>query len=76
MYYFIPDKIYNVLKWVCITVLPLIAWAYGAYAAEWGWPMVDQINNTIHITAAILGVLLGIDEFRARTISKAAADVE
>lgn len=69
MQYFIPDKLYNILKWICIVALPILAWGYGAYAAEWGWPMADQVANTIHITAVILGVLLGIDEFQAKVIN-------
>ena len=70
MQYFIPDKLYNILKWVCIVALPIIAWGYGAYAAEWGWPMADQIVNSIHITAVILGGLLGIDEIQAKVRDK------
>ena len=69
MQYFVPDKIYNVLKWVCIVVLPIIAWGYGALAATWGWPLADQIVDTIHILAVILGALLGIDEVQARVRS-------
>lgn len=66
MQYFIPDKLYNILKWVCIVVLPLVAWAYGAFAATWGWPMADQIVESIRIIAVVLGGLLGIDEVQAR----------
>ena len=66
MQYFVPDKVYNILKWVCIVVLPLAAWGYGALAAQWGWAMADQIVNTIQIVAVILGGLLGIDEVQAR----------
>ena len=69
MKYILPDKVYNILKWVCIVALPILAWAYGAYAAEWNWPLADQINNTIHITAALLGALLGLDEFQAKVLN-------
>lgn len=74
MAYLIPDKIYNVLKWVCIVALPIVAWGYGALAAEWGWPMADQIVDTIHIVAVILGGLLGIDEVQAKV--RSAKEVE
>ena len=66
MQHIIPDKVYNILKWVCIVVLPIAAWGYGALAATWGWPMSDQIVDTIRIVAIILGGLLGIDEVQAR----------
>ena len=70
MQYILPDKVYNILKWVCIIGLPIIAWGYGAYAAEWNWPMADHIVNSIHITALVLGGLLGIDEFQAKVLNK------
>lgn len=34
----IPDKLYDILKWVVIIVLPAIATLYAALSAVWAWP--------------------------------------
>ena len=65
MKYYIPDKVYDVLKWVCITLIPLIAWAYGYFGGIWAWPMQEQIIQTITGIGAFCGVVLGIDQVQA-----------
>lgn len=32
------DRIYDVLKWVVMIVLPAVAALYAALAPVWGWP--------------------------------------
>lgn len=32
------DRIYDVLKWVVMIVLPAVATLYAALAPVWGWP--------------------------------------
>lgn len=32
------DRIYDVLKWVVMIVLPVVAALYAALAPVWGWP--------------------------------------
>ena len=39
----LPDRVYDVLKWVTILFLPAIAVLYKSLAAEWGLPYADQI---------------------------------
>ena len=56
----IPDKVYDVLKWIVMIVLPAISTLYFALAGIWGLPMAEQIVGTIAAITTFLGVLLGI----------------
>jgi hypothetical protein len=57
---FIPDKVYDTLKWIALVVLPAIATLYFALAGIWGFPYGEQIVGTITAIDAFLGALLGI----------------
>ncbi len=56
----LPDKVYDVLKWVCLICLPAAAWGYDALGELWGFPYVDRIPQSINIVATILGILIGV----------------
>lgn len=54
------SKVYDVLKWVALIVLPAIATLYGTLAGIWGLPFGEQIPETITAVDFFLGVVLGI----------------
>ena len=54
------SKVYDVLKWITMIVLPACATAYVGLAAIWGWPYADQVAKTTAVICALLGALLGI----------------
>lgn len=54
------NKIYDVLKWVALIVLPAIAVLYETLATIWGLPFAEQIPDTIMAVDLFLGVLLGV----------------
>lgn len=54
------NKVYDVLKWVVIIVLPAIAVFYTDIATIWGLPYADKIPDTIMSINLLLGVVLGI----------------
>lgn len=56
----IPNKIYDVLKWVVIIVMPAIATLYAALSAVWAWPYSDQVVTTITAVDTFLGAVLCI----------------
>lgn len=56
----LPDKIYDVLKWIVMICLPAISTLYFALAGIWGLPMAEQIVGTLAAITTFLGVLLGI----------------
>jgi hypothetical protein len=56
----LPDKLYDILKWITMIVLPALATAYVGLAAVWGWPFADEIAKTVAVVCTLLGALLGI----------------
>jgi len=54
------DKVYDILKWVTMIVIPALATAYVGLAAVWGWPYADEIAKTAAVVCTLLGALLGI----------------
>ena len=54
------DKVYDVLKWVALVVLPAIATLYTALAGVWGLPYAQEIPATITAVDLFLGALLGV----------------
>lgn len=54
------NKVYDILKWVVMIVLPAISAFYVALASVWGWPYAEQVAMTIAAVTALLGALLGI----------------
>ena len=56
----LPDKLYDILKWVTMIVLPALATAYVGLAAIWAWPYADEIAKTTAVICTLRGALLGI----------------
>ena len=56
----LPNKVYDVLKWITMIVLPALATAYVGMASIWGWPYADQVAKTTAVVCTLLGALLGI----------------
>ena len=56
----IPDRIYDVLKWIVMIVFPALTTAYVGLAAIWRWPYPEEVAKTSAIVCALLGALLGI----------------
>ena len=56
----LPNKIYDILKWVTMIVLPALATAYVGLASIWGWPFADEVAKTTAVVCTLLGALLGI----------------
>ena len=54
------NKMYDVLKWIALVVLPAIAILYSSLAGIWGFPYAEQIPDTITAIDLFLGVILGI----------------
>ena len=56
----LPDKVYDVLKWIVMIVIPALATAYVGLAAIWGFPYADEVAKTAAVICTLLGALLGI----------------
>ncbi len=56
----LPNKLYDILKWVTLVVIPALATAYVGLSAVWGFPYADEIARTACVVCTLLGALLGI----------------
>ena len=56
----LPDKVYDVLKWICMICIPALATAYVGLSSIWGWPYADAIAKTAAVVCTLIGALLGI----------------
>ena len=56
----LSNKMYDILKWVTMIVLPALATAYVGLASIWGWPYADEVAKTTAVICTLLGALLGI----------------
>lgn len=54
------NKVYDVLKWIVIIVLPALATLYAALSGIWGFPYAEQVPATITAVDTFLGVVLMI----------------
>ena len=54
------DKVYDVLKWIALYLLPALGTLYFALAGIWGFPCGEEVVGTITAVDTFLGVLLGI----------------
>lgn len=54
------NKMYDVLKWIAMVVLPAIGTLYFALAGIWGFPYAEEIVGTITAVDTFIGVVLGI----------------
>lgn len=54
------NKMYDVLKWIAMYLLPAIGTLYFALAGIWNFPFGEQVVGTITAVDTFLGVVLGI----------------
>lgn len=54
------NKLYDVLKWVALVLLPAVSTFYLAMASVWALPYPAEIAGTIAAIDVFLGVMLGI----------------
>ena len=55
-----PDRVYDILKWVCVIALPAIATLWFTLGKIWGFPYLAEVEGTIVAIDTFLGALLGI----------------
>jgi hypothetical protein len=54
------NKIYDILKWIAMVVIPAVGTLYFALAGIWGWPYGEQIVGTLTAIDTFMGIVLGI----------------
>ena len=58
----LPDKAYDVLKHLCVIVLPALSVLYSGLAATWNLPFSDEIPQTITAISLCIGTCMKISE--------------
>ena len=56
----LTNKVYDILRWIAMYLLPALGTLYFALAGIWGLPYGEEIVGTITAIDTFLGVILGI----------------
>jgi hypothetical protein len=67
----LPNKLFDVLKWVAILFLPALAILIRTVFAIWSIPYGEEISSTIVALQVFLGAILGVSTLN---YNKEAAD--
>lgn len=62
----LPDRVYDVLKWVALIVLPALATLVQTLGPVWGWTWADPAATTISAVALTIGVIIGASALKAK----------
>lgn len=62
--YLLPDKVYNVLKWVALLLLPTMAWVSTMLCNTWGLPYGPEISTTLNMLGTAIAALIGISSLK------------
>ena len=54
------NKVYDVLKWIAMIVLPALATLYLGLSNVWGLPYGEEVSTTITLVNTFLGTVLMI----------------
>ena len=54
------NKVYDILKWFAMIVLPALATFYMGLANTWGLPFAEEVPATITLVDTFLGAVLMI----------------
>lgn len=75
-----PNKLYDILKWVAIVGLYGLSVLVSGLGSTWGWPYVDEIVKSINIVGTVLGIWLGISTIsyykKLANVEKAVEELE
>ena len=63
--YWLPDKIYQVLKWVALVVLPALAIFFNSAGPSLGLPHVDVIVTTLNALGLLVAACIGVSQYKA-----------
>lgn len=63
----LPNKVYDVLKWLSLVFFNAIGVLYKTLASIWGFPYGEEVLTTCAAIALFIGALIGIStaEYRA-----------
>jgi uncharacterized membrane protein YfcA len=56
----LPDKVYDILKWVCLILTPALITFITTIFTLYNIPNVEIVTGTIAAIATLIGALIGI----------------
>ena len=56
----LSNKVYDVLKWIAMILIPAVSALYFGLSQIWGFPYGEEIVGTLAVIDTFLGALLGI----------------
>lgn len=56
----LSDRVYTILKWICLICIPALATFYVALSSVWGWPYAEEVSKTANAVCVLIGALIGI----------------
>ena len=56
----LPNKLYDILKWLVMIVIPAAATLYAALGEVWGFPYIQEIGITATAICTFIGAIIGI----------------
>ena len=58
------NKVYNILKWICLTVVPALNVLITTLGSLYGWTWVSVAIGTIDAVAVFVGACLGFGSIK------------
>lgn len=55
----LPDRVYDVLKWLGLIALPAVAWFVGAVGGDIGLDDPASVASVVNALGALIGILIG-----------------
>lgn len=68
MQYWLPDRVYDVIKFIVTVVMPALTVLYVGLAGIWGFPYADEIARTEAVIYTFLCAVIGISTATAKEI--------
>lgn len=67
--YLIPDKVYDIVKWVALIVLPALAVLVQTIGGSANWSGTSTTVTVITALGVFIGAILGVDSVQAHKTS-------
>lgn len=68
MTYWLPNHVYDAIKFVVTVIMPAVSVLYVGLAGIWGWPFADEVSRTIAVVYTFLCAVMGISSYTAREV--------
>jgi hypothetical protein len=64
------NKVYDVMKWIALVLLPAVGALYFGLANIWGFPYAEEVVGTVSVIDTFLGAILMISTNEYNKVAK------